>query len=190
MPPPARRWWHMPIIPALGRQRQADFWVRGQPGLQSEFQDSWDYTEKPCLEKPKRKQKQTNKKKKCLLLQQMGTIQRPSESERPWNTQSETGCLHQIPPLRAPGTLCKRRLKECRSQRGWRSQNKAFWVNTIKARTNSQRLEQRAQGPLLVYNGFRFSVFMRFLSVWTGGSFLVPFLGLFPFSLFCPISMF
>jgi hypothetical protein len=36
---------------ALGRQRQADFWVWGQPGLQSEFQDSQGYTEKPCLEK-------------------------------------------------------------------------------------------------------------------------------------------
>jgi hypothetical protein len=32
------------LIPALGRQRQADFWVRGQPGLQSEFQDSQGYT--------------------------------------------------------------------------------------------------------------------------------------------------
>jgi hypothetical protein len=46
-------WWHMPLIPALGRQRQADFWVWGQPGLQSEFQDSQGYTEKPCLEKTK-----------------------------------------------------------------------------------------------------------------------------------------
>jgi hypothetical protein len=43
----------MPLIPALERQRQADFWVQGQPGLQSEFQDSQGYTEKPCLEKPK-----------------------------------------------------------------------------------------------------------------------------------------
>jgi hypothetical protein len=42
-------WW--PLIPALGRQRQADFWVQGQPGLQSEFQDSQGYTEKPCLKK-------------------------------------------------------------------------------------------------------------------------------------------
>jgi hypothetical protein len=31
-----------------------------QPGLQSEFQDSLGYTEKPCLEKTK----QTKKKKK------------------------------------------------------------------------------------------------------------------------------
>jgi hypothetical protein len=36
----AGQWWHTPLIPALGRQRQVDFWVRGQPGLQSEFQDS------------------------------------------------------------------------------------------------------------------------------------------------------
>jgi hypothetical protein len=43
----------MPLIPALERQRQADFWVRGQPGLQSEFQDSQGYTEKPCLKKNK-----------------------------------------------------------------------------------------------------------------------------------------
>jgi hypothetical protein len=42
----------MPLIPALGRQRQADLWVRGQPGLQSEFQDSQGYTEKPVLNPP------------------------------------------------------------------------------------------------------------------------------------------
>ena len=40
-----------PLILALGRQRQADFCVLGQPGLQSELQDSQVYTEKPCLEK-------------------------------------------------------------------------------------------------------------------------------------------
>jgi hypothetical protein len=34
---------------------QVDFWVRGQPGLQSEFQDSQGNTEKTCLEKPKKK---------------------------------------------------------------------------------------------------------------------------------------
>jgi hypothetical protein len=51
----------MPLIPALGRQRQADFWVRGQPGLQSEFQDSQGYTEKLCLEKQKTKNKKQKK---------------------------------------------------------------------------------------------------------------------------------
>jgi hypothetical protein len=39
--------------PSTWRQRKADFWVRGQPGLQSEFQDSQGYTEKPCLKKKK-----------------------------------------------------------------------------------------------------------------------------------------
>jgi hypothetical protein len=28
---------------------EVDLWVQGQPGLQSEFQDSRGYTEKPCL---------------------------------------------------------------------------------------------------------------------------------------------
>jgi hypothetical protein len=54
-------WWCTPLIPAFGRQRQADFWVWGQPGLQSEFQDS--YTEKPCLEKQK-----TNKQTKRFIF--------------------------------------------------------------------------------------------------------------------------
>jgi hypothetical protein len=49
------------LIPALGRQRQADFSVQGHPGLQSEFQDSQGYTEKPCL---KNKNKNKNPKKK------------------------------------------------------------------------------------------------------------------------------
>jgi hypothetical protein len=40
-------WWRTPLIPKLGRQRQADFWVQGQPGLQSEFQDSQSYTKEP-----------------------------------------------------------------------------------------------------------------------------------------------
>jgi hypothetical protein len=55
---------HFILIPALGRQRQADFWVRGQPGLQSEFQDSQGYTEKPCLETPPPPKKTLKKQKK------------------------------------------------------------------------------------------------------------------------------
>ena len=55
----------MPLIPALGRQRQVDFWVRGQPGLQSEFQDSQGYTEKPCLEKTKNSVLYTNQWSIC-----------------------------------------------------------------------------------------------------------------------------
>lgn len=32
----AGQWWHTPLAPELGRQRQAGFWVRGQPGLNRE----------------------------------------------------------------------------------------------------------------------------------------------------------
>jgi hypothetical protein len=68
----------MPLIPALGRQRQADFLVRGQPGLQSEFQDSQGYTEKPCLERKNKKQNKQTKtppppKKKETLKQRKGS---------------------------------------------------------------------------------------------------------------------
>ena len=37
------------------QEAEADepLWVRGHPGLQSEFQDSQSYAEKPCLKKPK-----------------------------------------------------------------------------------------------------------------------------------------
>ena len=58
----ARQWWCTPVILALGRQRQADFWVQGQPDLQSEFQASQGYTEKPCLKK-KKKRKEEEKEK-------------------------------------------------------------------------------------------------------------------------------
>jgi hypothetical protein len=58
------QWWRLPLVLALGRQRQADFWVPGQLGLQSEFQDSQDYTEKPCLEKWKRKKKENENENK------------------------------------------------------------------------------------------------------------------------------
>jgi hypothetical protein len=51
-------WWHTPLIPALRRQ------IRGQPGLQSEFQDSQKYTEKPCLEKQKQKKRKKRKRKR------------------------------------------------------------------------------------------------------------------------------
>jgi hypothetical protein len=57
----SQAWWHMPLVPALGRQRQVDLCVRGQPGLQSEFQDSQGYTEKPCLNP-------SNPPKFCLTL--------------------------------------------------------------------------------------------------------------------------
>jgi hypothetical protein len=47
----SQAWWHTPLIPAPGRQRQANFSLV----YKVEFQDSQGYTEKPCLEKKKKK---------------------------------------------------------------------------------------------------------------------------------------
>jgi hypothetical protein len=64
----------MPLILALRRHRQADFWVRGQPGLQSEFQDNQGYTEKSCLKK--QKQNKTKQKTKQTKKSKNHTVQR------------------------------------------------------------------------------------------------------------------
>jgi hypothetical protein len=54
----------MPLVLAPGRQRQADFCVLGQPGLQSECQGSQGYTEKPCLKNKTKQNKTKNQKNK------------------------------------------------------------------------------------------------------------------------------
>ena len=46
-----------------------DFWVWDQPGLQSEFQDSQGYTDKPCLKKQNNKKTKKKKQKKKKNLQ-------------------------------------------------------------------------------------------------------------------------
>lgn len=48
------------MFPVLGRQRQEDLRVRGQPGLQIEFHDNQGYMEKLSLEN----QKQNKNRKK------------------------------------------------------------------------------------------------------------------------------
>lgn len=52
----------------------------------------------------------------------MGTNRHPQtkdfQSERLGNTQPYMGCLHQILPLRAQGTLRKKRWKECQESVG------------------------------------------------------------------------
>ena len=52
----------MPLIAALGRQRQMDLWVQDQLGLQSGIHNSQDcYMEKPCFKKPKKNINNKNK---------------------------------------------------------------------------------------------------------------------------------
>jgi hypothetical protein len=73
-----KSWWRTPLVPALGRQRQADFWVEGQPGLQSEFHDSQVYTEKLLSRKSKKPTNQPNKKQKQKNPKTTTTTKNPS----------------------------------------------------------------------------------------------------------------
>jgi hypothetical protein len=48
--------------PSTWEAEAGGFLSSGQPGLQSEFQDSQSYTEKPCLEKTEKKRKEKKRK--------------------------------------------------------------------------------------------------------------------------------
>ena len=54
----------MPLIPAFERQRQADLWVPGQPGLQSEFQEGQPELHRETLSQNKQTNKQTKNQQK------------------------------------------------------------------------------------------------------------------------------
>jgi hypothetical protein len=51
------------------REAEAGRFLSSRPGLQSEFQNSQGYTEKPCLKKPKKKKrKKKEKKRMCTAM--------------------------------------------------------------------------------------------------------------------------
>lgn len=60
-----QKWWHVPSVPVLGRQRQ--FRVKGWSGPQSKFQDSQSYAERH-LQKPKTNQTTNQKTVTCFIL--------------------------------------------------------------------------------------------------------------------------
>jgi hypothetical protein len=108
---PGRAWWHTPLIPALGRQRQVDFLEQGQPGLQNEVRYSQGYTGKPCLGKPKKKKRAT-----------------PSNSATPWaeHIQTITVC-HFYQELCLP---LKDLLGICAPKR-WSGQAQRHWIRNF-----------------------------------------------------------
>jgi hypothetical protein len=50
---------------------EAGRFLSSRPGLQSEFQDSQDYIEKPCLDKTKQQQQQQQQQKTGKLSKQV-----------------------------------------------------------------------------------------------------------------------
>jgi hypothetical protein len=58
---------------------QADFWVLGQPGLQSEFQDSQGYTENPISKNQKPETKNYIQKSAVFLYIMTNILRKVSE---------------------------------------------------------------------------------------------------------------
>lgn len=73
----------MPLIPALGKQRQGDLRFQGQPGLYIKYQDSQGYVETACLKK-QRARLLSHYCRKLLLLEENLSKQ----SEKTWNKNS------------------------------------------------------------------------------------------------------
>jgi hypothetical protein len=71
------------LIPALKRQRQVDLCeFKASSGIQSEFQDSQGYTEKPCLRTNKQTNKQTNTKPKSQQQNNLPPLQHLGEEKQ------------------------------------------------------------------------------------------------------------
>jgi hypothetical protein len=109
-------WWRTPLIPALRRQRQADLWVWGQPGLQSEFQPSQGcVTQRNTVSSQKTNKQKTNKqtrerekegrkerrKKLCCALFLRGshcvTLAGLELAVKTYHIHSNPACLYLLP---------------------------------------------------------------------------------------------
>ena len=70
-----------PLIPALGRQRYSDFWVPGQPGLQSELYDKPGLQRNPVSKKPKYQKKKKKPNNNNNQKQQQKTKRKEGRKE-------------------------------------------------------------------------------------------------------------
>lgn len=70
-------------------------------------------------------------------------MQRPTTSHY---VESLIGGLHKTPLPRAEGILCKRRQKECKNQRVWKTPGEqGLLIQQSKVYISSQKLRQQAQ---------------------------------------------
>jgi hypothetical protein len=133
--------WRLSTQHLGGRGRQIS-WVQGQPVLQSEFQESQSYTEKPCLER--------KEKKKYFWSQRDGLMVKSTSwsSRGPEFTRQLTVCNYISKtlfwPLWALKTYCTQNMqaKHLNSEKGnkWIFKNKKKKLSILQRITNQDRI--------------------------------------------------
>jgi hypothetical protein len=79
-------WWCTPLIPSFGRQRQADFWVPGQPGLHRETASK---KQKNKNKKPTNQPNKQTKTPKQWIREILRQMDRTRKYHPEWGNQIE-----------------------------------------------------------------------------------------------------
>ena len=122
----------MTLIPDLGSQRQAEFWVLGQPDLESEFQT----TQRNPVSKKKKKTKKEKQNKKVTTNNHQRLAQSSSEGlsavvfwityiNQHWDSKQklrdlEHSVLNEISPSNPSPHSSRNCAEECKCQKRWR----------------------------------------------------------------------
>jgi hypothetical protein len=140
-------WWSAPLIPALGKQKQVDFWVWGQPGLQRQHPAALEYESGNGLRGPREAGGRGGRRGWRILLTREPRDAQSTDDGSPTphpvqGSRDTTGQQGPLPPRTGnPGGW----LASAHESRG--VPRAGAWAGTARARTQRWRKAKAATGP-------------------------------------------